>query len=180
MAEDAGVPPLGYALAQLSGVYVLAENRSGLIIVDMHAAHERINYERLKAGLGGDKLKSQPLLVPVTLEVTPREADLAEEFATDLHSLGLELVRRGPTQVSLLALPLLLDAGDAEPLARDLLSDLASSEGAGRIESVVNELLATMACHAAVRANRRLSIEEMNALLREIDRKSTRLNSSHT
>jgi DNA mismatch repair protein MutL len=150
-------------------VYVLAENRAGLIIVDMHAAHERITYERLKAQWGGDKLKSQPLLVPVTFEVAAHEADLAEEFAGDLHSLGFEVVRRGPTQVSVLALPLLLDAGDVEALARDLLSDLASNEGAGRIESVVNELLATMACHAAVRANRRLSIEEMNALLREME-----------
>jgi DNA mismatch repair protein MutL len=170
VADDDAVPPLGYALAQLSGVYVLAENRSGLIIVDMHAAHERITYERLKADLGSDKLKSQPLLVPITLEVTSREADLAEEFASDLHALGFELVRRGPQHVSVLALPLLLNAGDTESLTRDLLSDLATSEGAGRVESVVNELLATMACHAAVRANRRLTIEEMNALLRQMER----------
>jgi len=170
VADDPTVPPLGYALAQLSGVYVLAENRSGLIIIDMHAAHERVMYERLKNALGADKLKSQALLVPVTLDVTEREADLAEEAVAELHALGFDLLRRGPRQISVLALPLLLDAGEVEPLVRDLLSDLATNQGAGRIESVVNELLATMACHAAVRANRRLTIEEMNALLREMER----------
>jgi DNA mismatch repair protein MutL len=170
VADDPTVPPLGYALAQLSGVYVLAENRSGLIIVDMHAAHERVTYERLKTALGADKLKSQALLVPVTLDVTSREADLAEEAGTDLRALGFDLLRRGPRQVAVLALPLLLEASEVEPLVRDLLSDLAENQGAGRVESVVNELLATMACHAAVRANRRLTIEEMNALLREMER----------
>jgi len=170
VADDPAVPPLGYAIAQLSGVYVLAENRSGLIIVDMHAAHERITYEGLKSALGVDKLKSQPLLVPVTLEVTDREADLAEEAAADLRALGFEVLRRGPRQISVLALPLLLEASDVEPLVRDLLSDLATNRGAARVESVVNELLATMACHAAVRANRRLTLEEMNALLRQMER----------
>jgi len=170
VADDPAVPPLGYALAQLSGVYVLAENRSGLIIVDMHAAHERVTYEKLKNALGADKLKSQALLVPVTLEVTSQEADLAEEAGADLRALGFDLLRRGPRQISVLALPLLLDAGGVEPLVRDVLSDLATNKGAGRVESVVNELLATMACHAAVRANRRLTIEEMNALLREMER----------
>ncbi|MEO8464234.1 MAG: DNA mismatch repair endonuclease MutL [Gammaproteobacteria bacterium] len=170
VADDPTVPPLGYALAQLSGVYVLAENRSGLIIIDMHAAHERVMYERLKNALGADKLKSQPLLVPVTLAVTAQEADLAEEAAAELRALGFDLLRRGPREISVLALPLLLDAGEVEPLVRDLLSDLSANQGAGRIESVVNELLATMACHAAVRANRRLTIQEMNALLREMER----------
>lgn len=169
-ADDSSVPPLGYAVAQLAGVYVLAENRSGLIIVDMHAAHERITYERLKSALGDDKLKSQPLLVPVTLDVTSQEADLAEECAADLAALGFDVLRRGPRQIAVLALPLLLDAGEVEPLMRDLLSDLATNQGARRVESVVNELLATMACHAAVRANRRLTLEEMNALLREMER----------
>ncbi|HET7131503.1 MAG TPA: DNA mismatch repair protein MutL, partial [Gammaproteobacteria bacterium] len=169
-ADDAAVPPLGYALAQLAGVYVLAENRHGLIIVDMHAAHERITYERLKAALGDSKLKSQSLLVPVALEVTPREADLAEEFAADLEGLGFAVVRRGPQQIAVQGIPLLLDGTDAAPLLRDLLSDLAENQGAGRIEAMVNELLATMACHAAVRANRRLTVAEMNALLREMER----------
>jgi DNA mismatch repair protein MutL len=169
-ADAAAIPPLGYALAQLSGVYVLAENRDGLIIVDMHAAHERITYERLKAALGDDKLKSQTLLVPVTIDVAPREADLAEEFAPDLEGLGFALVRRGPQQIAVQAIPLLLDGADAVPLVRDLLSDLADNKGAARVEAVVNELLATMACHAAVRANRRLTVAEMNALLREMER----------
>jgi DNA mismatch repair protein MutL len=162
--------PLGMAIAQLAGIYILAQNDRGLVIVDMHAAHERITYERLKAALGTDKLKAQPLLVPVTLDVTAQEADLAEESAADLEALGFELLRRGPRQLSVLALPLLLDAGDVEPLVRDLLGDLATQQGAGRIESAVNELLATLACHAAVRANRRLTIQEMNALLREMER----------
>jgi DNA mismatch repair protein MutL len=149
---------------------VLAENREGLIIVDMHAAHERITYERLKGALGEDKLKSQALLVPVTLDVAAREADLVEEFAADLERLGLTLVRRGPQQIAVQAIPLLLDGADVVPLVRDLLSDLADNKGAARVEAVVNELLATMACHAAVRANRRLSVAEMNALLREMER----------
>ena len=169
-AEDAAVPPLGYALAQLSGVYVLAENREGLIIVDMHAAHERITYERLKAALGESKLKAQRLLVPVTLDVASREADLAEEFAADFEGLGFALVRRGPVQIAVQAIPLLLDGADVVPLVRDLLSDLAENKGAARIEAVINELLATMACHAAVRANRRLRLDEMNALLRDMER----------
>jgi DNA mismatch repair protein MutL len=168
--QDTAIPPLGYALAQLAGVYVLAANRTGLVIVDMHAAHERITYERLKASLGAEKLKAQSLLVPVTLQVATHEADLVEEFADDLESLGFELARRGPVEVAVRAVPLLLEGADVEPLVRDLLSDLASNKGVARVESVVNELLATMACHAAVRANRRLSIEEMNALLREMER----------
>jgi DNA mismatch repair protein MutL len=167
---DPVVPPLGYALAQLAGIYVLAQNSSGLIIVDMHAAHERITYEKLKAALATQRLQSRPLLVPVSFEVSALEADLVEQFADDLTAVGLELVRRGPQQVAVLAVPLLLDGEDVEPMVRDVLSDLADGQGVGRIEALTNELLATMACHAAVRANRRLSIDEMNALLREMER----------
>jgi DNA mismatch repair protein MutL len=167
---DAAIPPLGYALAQLAGVYVLAANRAGLVIVDMHAAHERITYERLKASLDAEKLKAQSLLVPVTLEVATHEADLVEELAEDLDSLGFDLSRRGPREIAVRAIPLLLDGAEVEPLVRDLLSDLASNKGVARVEALINELLATMACHAAVRANRRLSVEEMNALLREMER----------
>jgi DNA mismatch repair protein MutL len=170
VADRGDVPPLGYAIAQLAGIYVLAENRDGLIIVDMHAAHERITYERLKSALESSKLKSQPLLVPLTLDVSPREAELVESCADDLAGLGLELVRRGPTQVAVLALPILLEGGDGEALVRDLLSDLSAGEGSSRVEARINELLATMACHGAVRANRRLSLAEMNALLREMER----------
>ena len=170
VAEAAAVPPLGFALAQLAGIYVLAQNASGLIIVDMHAAHERITYERLKASLAAQRLQPQPLLVPVSFEVSAREADLVEQFADELAAIGLEIVRRGREQVAVRAVPLLLDGGDVEPLVRDVLSDLADGQGVGRIEALSNELLATMACHAAVRANRRLTIEEMNALLREMER----------
>ena len=169
-AEDASIPPLGYALAQLAGIYVLAQNAAGLIIVDMHAAHERITYERLKAALAAQRLQSRPLLVPIGIEVSAREADLVEQFAEELKAVGLDVVRRGPQQVAVAAVPLLLEAEDVVPLVRDLLSDLAEGQGAGRVEARTFELLATMACHAAVRANRRLSIEEMNALLREMER----------
>jgi DNA mismatch repair protein MutL len=174
--RDGGtVPPLGFAIAQLAGIYVLAENSDGLIIVDMHAAHERITYERMKNALGADKLKSQALLVPVTVEVGSREGDLVEERGAELEALGFSVVRRGPTRIAVQGIPLLLEGSDVESLVRDLLSDLAESDasarnGAERVEAKVNELLATLACHAAVRANRRLTLEEMNALLREMER----------
>jgi DNA mismatch repair protein MutL len=167
---EGDVPPLGFALAQLAGVYVLAANRDGLIVVDMHAAHERITYERLKRDLESHSLKSQPLLVPVSVDVGSGEADLIEDFGAELETLGFSLVRRGPARISVTAIPLLLEGTDVEPLVRDLLSDLATGKGAQRIEAAVNELLATMACHAAVRANRRLTVDEMNALLREMER----------
>ena len=169
-ADAAQVPPLGYALAQLAGIYVLAQNASGLIIVDMHAAHERITYERLKAALAARRLHGQPLLVPISFEVSLREADLVEQFADELAEVGLEVVRRGRQQIAVQTLPLLLEGSDAEPLVRDVLSDLGDGQGTRRIEALRNELLATMACHAAVRASRRLTIEEMNALLREMER----------
>jgi len=167
---DSATPPLGYAVAQLAGVYVLAENSAGLIIVDMHAAHERITYERLKEALASRRLSAQPLLVPIALEVATHEADLVEQCAEDLAAVGLELVRRSPTRIAVVAVPALLEGGAVEPLVRDVLSDLATGQGTGRVAAVANEILATMACHAAVRANRRLTIEEMNALLREMER----------
>jgi DNA mismatch repair protein MutL len=173
LSEDSSaspVPPLGYALAQLAGIYVLAQNATGLIIVDMHAAHERITYEKLKTALATQGLQARRLLVPIAFEVSAREADLTEQFADELAAVGLDVVRRGPRQVAVAAVPVLLDGGDVEPLVRDLLSDLGDGQGIGRIEALHNELLATMACHAAVRANRRLTIEEMNALLREMER----------
>ncbi len=169
-AERSPVPPLGFALAQLAGIYVLAQNAFGLIIVDMHAAHERITYEKLKAALATQRLQSRPLLVPISFEVSAREADVAEEFGEELEALGFDVARRGPLHVAVSAVPLLLEGEDVEPLVRDLLSDLGDGQGVGRVEARSNELLATMACHAAVRANRRLSIEEMNALLREMER----------
>jgi DNA mismatch repair protein MutL len=169
-AEGGPIPPLGFALAQLAGIYVLAQNASGLIIVDMHAAHERVTYEKLKAALATERLQSRPLLVPIGFEVSAREADLVEQFGDELAALGLEVARRGPLHVAVSAVPLLLEGEDVESLVRDLLSDLVDGEGAGRIEARSNELLATIACHAAVRANRRLSLDEMNALLRQMER----------
>ena len=168
--DEPPVPPLGYALAQLAGIYVLAQNASGLIIVDMHAAHERITYERMKTALATQGLQAQALLVPRSLEVSAREADLVEQFADELEAVGLDLARRGPNQIAVRAVPMSLEGGDVEALVRDVLSDLNDGRGASRVEAVSYELLATMACHAAVRANRRLSIEEMNALLREMER----------
>ncbi len=169
-ATDGAVPPLGYAVAQIGGIYVLAENAAGLVIIDMHAAHERISYERLKLALAERRVTAQPLLVPVTLEVTTQEADLVEELAAELAAVGLTIVRRGPRIVAVVAVPALLDGSAVEPLVRDVLSDLATGQGVERVEAVTNELLATMACHAAVRANRRLTLDEMNALLREMER----------
>ena len=168
--HDGEVPPLGFALAQLAGIYVLAQNRDGLIIVDMHAAHERITYERMKAGIGTDKLKPQPLLVPVLVAVGTREADLLEEHGADLERLGFTVVRRGLGEIAVHAIPAFLEGVDVEPLVRDLLSDFAESQTPSRVEAVVNELLATWRVTRAVRANRRLSMVEMNALLREMER----------
>jgi DNA mismatch repair protein MutL len=169
-ATDGAVPPLGYAVAQIGGIYVLAENAAGLIIVDMHAAHERISYERLKLAVAERRVTAQPLLVPMTLEVTTQEADLVEELGAELGAVGLTIVRRAPGIVAVMAVPALLEGSAVEPLVRDVLSDLQSGLGVERVEAVTNEMLATMACHAAVRANRRLTLDEMNALLREMER----------
>ena len=170
LEKGGDVPPLGFALAQLSGIYVLAENREGLIIVDMHAAHERITYERMKLAFENDNLMRQDLLVPIDVELSPRDADIAEERQADLERLGFSVVRRGPHSVQVQAIPLLLEGSDAAALLRDVLSDFAETDAGDRVEARVNELLATMACHAAVRANRRLDVAEMNALLRQMER----------
>ena len=169
-AEPARAPPLGFALAQLHGVYVLAQNEEGLVLVDMHAAHERITYERLKAAQGGAGVPSQPLLVPVSVAVSPREAELAEAEAGAFAQLGLEIDRIGAGTLAVRAVPVLLRGADPERLVRDLLADLAVHGTTGRLQGEVNAVLATLACHAAVRANRRLSLDEMNALLRDIER----------
>jgi len=169
-SHEAETPPLGYALAQLAGIYVLAHNKAGLIIVDMHAAHERITYERLKSAVAAQRLKAQPLLVPVTFEISARESELVEQHADELGRIGLDLGLRGPRQIAVRSVPLLLEGTDVEPLVRDILSDLGDGQAAARVDHAINEMLATMACHAAVRASRRLTIEEMNALLREMER----------
>ncbi|MEJ5208356.1 DNA mismatch repair endonuclease MutL [Denitratimonas sp. CY0512] len=166
---DAQVPPLGYALAQLHGIFVLAENADGLIIVDMHAAHERISYERLKLAQDGEGIRALPLLVPLSLAVSEREAGAAENFTAELAELGFEIDRSGPQNLTIRAIPALLEGVDARQLALDVLADLIEHGSTRRIQEQRNELLGTMACHASVRANRRLTLPEMNALLRDME-----------
>lgn len=168
-SADAGVPPLGYAIAQLHGIYILAENAEGLIVVDMHAAHERIGYERLKNAHDGIGLQSQPLLVPITLAVGEREADTAESEAETLAALGFEVTRVGPGSLHVRSIPALLAHAEPEGLLRDVLTDLREHGQSRRVASARDELLSTMACHGAVRANRRLTVPEMNALLRDME-----------
>jgi len=163
------VPPLGYAIAQLKGVYILAENAEGLVVVDMHAAHERITYERMKQAVAAEGLRAQPMLVPETLAVSQKEADCAEQHADTFRSLGFELQRAGPESLLIRQIPVLLNNAKVEQLVRDVLSDLVEYGMSKRIDNHINELLATMACHGSVRANRKLSIPEMNALLRDME-----------
>jgi len=162
-------PPLGFALAQLAGVYILAENAHGLVLVDMHAAHERVTYEKLKAAREYDGVRSQLLLVPLLIAVSESEAGAAEEHAAALAEFGLELDRGGPRQVTLRRIPSLLEGADVAQLTRDVLGELARHGNSRRLEELQNELLATIACHGAVRAHRRLTLPEMNALLREME-----------
>ncbi|ANB02501.1 DNA mismatch repair endonuclease MutL [Ectothiorhodospira sp. BSL-9] len=162
-------PPMGFALAQLHGVYILARNREGLVLVDMHAAHERITYERLKKAYWGEGVRSQPLLIPETLQVSRAEADLAEAHQEAFDSLGLEIDRSGPEQLRLRGIPSLLVGGDAASLVRDVIADLHAHGQSSRVEEHINALLGTMACHGSVRANRALTLPEMNALLRDME-----------
>ena len=167
--DVADVPPLGFALAQLHGIYVLAENAHGLVLVDMHAAHERITYEKLKTAREGEGIRSQLLLVPLTLAVSEREAAVVEEHSARFAELGFDVVRSGPQGVAVRRIPVVLDGADVAQLVRDVIADLATHGQSRRVEESGNELLATMACHGSVRANRRLSLPEMNALLREME-----------
>lgn len=162
-------PPLGYAIAQLHGIYILAQSRQGMIVVDMHAAHERITYERMKRALEAQDLKSQPLLVPVSLAVSQKEAALAETHGNELQQLGLQVERIGPETLAIRQVPALLRGADTEQLVRDILADLIENGQSDRVEAVTHELLGTMACHGSVRANRQLTIPEMNALLRDME-----------
>ena len=166
---DDGIPPLGFARAHLHGVYVLAENSQGLIIVDAHAAHERITYERLKAQYASGALKTQALLVPVTLDVSESEADRCEVEAQWLASIGLHVDRMAPEQLVIREVPAILGKSDVAALLRDVLSDLMSVDSSERLSDAVDGVLSSMACHGSVRANRGLSIAEMNALLRQIE-----------
>jgi len=168
-ADDQEVPPLGYAVAQLHGVYILAENQDGLVIVDAHAAHERVTYEKLKASVAEGGVKAQPLLIPLQVSVAESEAELAETHRDYFLSLGLELDRAGPSTITLRQVPVLLGERHAEALLRDMLADFAETGSSERLQAHQDEILATMACHGSVRANRQLSQEEMNALLREME-----------
>ena len=163
------IPPLGYALAQLKGIYILAENAQGLVLVDMHAAHERIMYERLKIAMASEGLSGQPLLVPESLALSQREADCAEEHAQWFQRLGFELQRLGPETLAIRQIPALLKQAEANRLVQDVLADLMEYGTSDRIQAHLNELLGTMACHGAVRANRRLAVAEMNGLLRDME-----------
>nr|WP_218572811.1 DNA mismatch repair endonuclease MutL [Pseudomonas sp. R-28-1W-6] len=163
------IPPLGYALAQLKGVYILAENAQGMVLVDMHAAHERITYERLKTAMASEGLRGQPLLVPESIALSQREADCAEEHADWFQRLGFELQRLGEESLAIRQIPALLKQAEATQLVRDVLADLLEYGTSDRIQAHLNELLATMACHGAVRANRRLTLPEMNGLLRDME-----------
>lgn len=168
-ADTQEIPPMGFAVAQLAGTYVLAENREGLIVVDMHAAHERILYEKLKKNFDNNEVVRQPLLVPATVSVAESEADLVVNSSEFFESIGLIVDRAGPITLVVREVPALLRDSDAESLLRDVLADLSEAGRSNRVEDAVNDFLATMACHHSVRANRLLSLQEMNALLREME-----------
>jgi DNA mismatch repair protein MutL len=168
--HDPSTWPLGKAIAQIAGIYVLAENAQGLVIVDMHAAHERVVYERLKASLAASRIDAQPLLIPATFAATAAEIATAEAHADTLHTLGLEVSPLSPTVLAIRSQPSALAGGDAVELARGVLAELAEHEASSVVQRAQHEILSTMACHGAVRANRALSLEEMNALLRDMER----------
>ena len=161
--------PLGKALAQVGGIYILAENAQGLVIVDMHAAHERIVYERLKSQLAGERIESQPLLIPQSFAATPEEAATAEAHRETLLALGLDIDALGPHTLALRAVPMALAQANGIELARSVLAELAQVDASDVIRRAQHELLATMACHGAVRAHRHLTLPEMNALLRDME-----------
>jgi DNA mismatch repair protein MutL len=162
-------PPLGYALAQLQGIYILAQNNSGLIVVDMHAAHERITYEHMKTAFAQQQIEAQQLLIPVSILLSELEADVAEQHHTIFSQLGFEINRAAPETILVRQVPSLLMRADTARLVRDVIADLMRFGSSQRILNNLNEVLSTMACHTSVRANRQLSLDEMNALLRDME-----------
>lgn len=167
--EDA-IPPLGFAIAQLQGVFILAENQQGLILVDMHAAHERVVYERMKQGIDNEGVRSQPMLVPVTLSVSKAEVELVNENQSVFSELGFIVEAMGEHTIVIRQIPSVMRESDVDGLVRDVLSDFSRYGSSDRIREHMNSILATMACHGSVRANRKLSLPEMNALLRDMER----------
>lgn len=166
---DEQIPPLGYALAQVKGVFILAENANGMVLVDMHAAHERITYERMKAQCEVSGIQSQPLLVPQSIAVSDKEATYAEQNSGVFSQLGFVLERMGPETLLVRQVPVLLNRADVDTLVRDVLADLIEHGQSQRIKEQMNSVLGTMACHGSVRANRKLTLPEMNALLRDME-----------
>jgi DNA mismatch repair protein MutL len=167
--NDEDLPLLGFARAQIHGIYILAENAHGLVLVDMHAAHERITYERLKTSQAGEGIRTQPLLVPLTLAVSSKEAQMVEDNTRIFVSLGFEVDRIAEESIKVRQVPIMLANSDVETLLRDVLSDLMLHGSTQRIEQSMNEIMSTKACHGSIRANRKLTIEEMNALLRDME-----------
>jgi len=163
------IPPLGFAIAQLHGIYILSQNETGMVVVDMHAAHERIVYERMKTSYSVEKVRSQPLLVPVSVALSSLEVDCAEENKPVFSQLGFELERLGEETIAIRQVPVTLAKSDVEQLVRDVLADMLALGNSRKIEELINELLSTMACHGSVRANRQLTIPEMNQLLRDME-----------
>jgi DNA mismatch repair protein MutL len=163
------IPPLGFAIAQLKGIYILAENEQGMIVVDMHAAHERITYEKMKTDFDNEGLVSQPLLVPESLSVSQREADAVEQNPEVFSRLGFTVERAAMENIVVREIPALLRGTQVEALLRDVISDILEHGTSARIREQINEILSTMACHGSVRANRKLTIPEMDALLRDME-----------
>ncbi|MGK0405097.1 MAG: DNA mismatch repair protein MutL [Oleispira sp.] len=169
LPQESDVPPLGFAIAQLHGIYILSENAHGLVVVDMHAAHERITYERLKIAVDHQNVQSQPLLVPITISVSEGEADAAEQHADEFARFGVLLQRAAPESIMIRQIPVILQQAEVERLVTDMLADLMQHGSSDRIQAHRNEILGTMACHGSVRANRKLTVPEMNGLLRDME-----------